>query len=167
MTAASALVFAAPAAASTAAPVGTAGSIEVDWCRGPGDWAGIPGGRQQAKARSDGKCTVIYIQGSATNPAQAAQLARAYVHESCGDAICTIQSIQRNYWVFKFYQCDVFDLSGFAGLFDTHNHGSMGVWFYGKDLGGSVGQPVITWYWAGRQDPVRWDPVYSLKTCAF
>ena len=114
---------------------------------------GIP----SADPRSDGQ--VRFWDFPLTSAGGAA--ARAWVHDrnKCGDAFCTIQRLSNAYRVFSLSGCDTFDLYGFTGYFDAHNHGSLTVHFLDSR------DAVIGRYAGGRPDPVRWDPVYAVRTC--
>lgn len=89
-----------------------------------------------------------------------AKAARDWVHgNSCGDAFCTIQWTAGGYLAFGLSGCDTFDLHNFWGLFDSHNHGSLTVHFLNRS------GVVIGRYAGGMHDPVKWDPVWAVRTC--
>jgi hypothetical protein len=139
-------------APASAQPAGAA-AAEV---QPTGPTAFAAGGSGDARALAGRVIITPYPPG-----AGGAQAARDHVHtrSRCGDAFCTIQSDGTRYLVFAFSGCDRFYLENFRGLYDSHNHGSLSVYFYGAD-----GQFLAN-YWGGRSDRVLWDPVYSLQTC--
>ncbi|WP_203712818.1 hypothetical protein [Asanoa siamensis] len=151
----SALVSVRAEAAERADPPATADIIVTGECwRSPGGWTPNWAG-PQVKPRAGGQCSVYRATDGATE-------ANNYVHNNCsGNSFCTVQRHGGAYYIYWFGGCDVFDLRGFSGYWEAHNHSTRGVYFY-DSAGNVIGQ-----YAGGRRDPVRWDPIWSIRTCAY
>jgi hypothetical protein len=147
--------------AGVAASAGT--PVTVASCRDRG-WVPVWDG-PEVNARSDGGCGVWRADSAAA--------ARDYVHNWCYgdgyppdlDGFCTIQRWGGLYYIYEFWGCDLWDLRGFGGLWDTHNHGEASVWFYDAPDSSGV-QRVIGKYAGHRSTAVNWDPVWTIRTCA-
>ena len=137
-------VAAAPAAAQPAAPDRAVTTVTV---------AATP----HVRARNHGHVT---HRDFALN-SLGARRARSFVHDrrQCGDSFCTIQRLSDRYRAYRMSGCDFFDLYNFRGRFDAHNHGSLTVTFLDPV------DRVIGRYAGGRHTPVRWGPVYAVRTC--
>lgn len=109
------------------------------------------------RARTDGRVTHTDFPRTAAG----LRLAGAFVHHPllCGDAFCTIQVFGNKYRTYRISRCDTFDLFNFRGKYDAHNHGSLTVHFL--DARGRV----IGKYKGGTKDPVKWKPIYAVRTC--